>query len=361
MTASRFVNPRSQFFDDSGAVLGGGKMYFYENNTLTDKTTYADVNESTANAQPVLLTAAGRLPNVFFEGTARMILTDADDNQIFDVNDVEAVGGFVSFDVWTGSIEYGQGDIVKGSDGNYYRSLSASNTGNDPTSSPTVWEQITFVGVWNTNITYGAGIVVKDSSGLLWTSLVGSNTGNTPASSPAYWTPATYRTPAWYLLDEVSPTSVTSFQVTGIPADAVQVLITWSDIGVSSNNGSNKNFVRVMDDSTVQTSGYQCDATYYQNSGTTGTLQVSNKLQMNYLGAGSAAQNQWGFATLTKNATTGTWQYVSHGYATASDFEPLYAMGHTPVISGTMNGLEFSNDDGNTYDDGTLSVYYSLE
>lgn len=71
-----------QYFDDNGDPLGGGKLYFYETGTSTQKLTYADISETIPNSHPVVLDAAGRQPDIFFTGYAKAILTDADDVQI---------------------------------------------------------------------------------------------------------------------------------------------------------------------------------------------------------------------------------------------------------------------------------------
>ena len=72
---ARFGEINAQYFDDSGDPLGGGKLYFYESGTTTAKVTFSDINQTIPNPQPVVLTAAGRQPNIFFNGNAKGILT----------------------------------------------------------------------------------------------------------------------------------------------------------------------------------------------------------------------------------------------------------------------------------------------
>lgn len=72
-------NPLAQYFDDNGDPLGGGKLHFYETGTTTEATTYSDEAETTANANPVILDAAGRQPDIFFTGQLKVVLKDADD------------------------------------------------------------------------------------------------------------------------------------------------------------------------------------------------------------------------------------------------------------------------------------------
>jgi hypothetical protein len=68
---SRFVNPAPQFGDISLDALADGKLYFYETGTNDIKVTYADVNESIPNSQPVLLSGSGVVPNIFYTGSAK--------------------------------------------------------------------------------------------------------------------------------------------------------------------------------------------------------------------------------------------------------------------------------------------------
>ena len=68
-----------QYLDSNGDPLGGGKLYFYDSGTTTPATTYSDEAETTANANPVVLDAAGRQPDVFYTGSLKIVLTDEDD------------------------------------------------------------------------------------------------------------------------------------------------------------------------------------------------------------------------------------------------------------------------------------------
>lgn len=68
-----------QFFDDNGVPLAAGKLYFYETGTTTPATTYSDSAESVANTNPVILSSAGRMPDVFYTGSLKIVLKDSDD------------------------------------------------------------------------------------------------------------------------------------------------------------------------------------------------------------------------------------------------------------------------------------------
>lgn len=219
-----------QYLDDAGDPLVEGKLYFYESGTTTPKTTYADINNSIPNTNPVLLSAAGRQPNIFFDGVAKVILTDNNDVQIA-VRDPAGETATDFGDEWVATKIYNATDVVIGSDGIYYRSLINGNQNNNPVTTTSFWTLLYSV-EWNQGITYSVGDVVSYGSqqyqslqnsnlnqnpstqaaywvglsfawlatttyetgmnavgidGVLYTSLQDSNTGNDPATSPAYW------------------------------------------------------------------------------------------------------------------------------------------------------------------------------
>jgi hypothetical protein len=51
-----------QFFDNSGVPLAGGKLYTYAAGTTTPQATYSSISGVTANANPIVLDSAGRVP-----------------------------------------------------------------------------------------------------------------------------------------------------------------------------------------------------------------------------------------------------------------------------------------------------------
>jgi hypothetical protein len=53
----------AQFFDNSGQVLTGGLLYTYLAGTTTPATTYTTSNGLTAQPNPIVLNAAGRVPD----------------------------------------------------------------------------------------------------------------------------------------------------------------------------------------------------------------------------------------------------------------------------------------------------------
>jgi hypothetical protein len=191
---ARIIDAFTQFFDDSGAPLVDGWLKFNETGTNnTDKATWADVNESIPNANPVPLDGAGRCPNVFGTGSFSVISfkdsiitpgTPGEQIQQFD-----PVGGNLegtAFADWNAATIYSIGDKVTGSDGLSYESITNSNQNNNPTSSATNWKQLQIGQVWNTNVTYGLTDSVYGSDGYLYKSRIASNLGNDPTTSPKW-------------------------------------------------------------------------------------------------------------------------------------------------------------------------------
>lgn len=85
---ARFNVPGMVYLDDNGKPLGGGKYYFYDTGTSTPKTTYSDEGETSANSNPVVLAADGRMGDVFFTGQARAVLKTSADVLIEDLDPV---------------------------------------------------------------------------------------------------------------------------------------------------------------------------------------------------------------------------------------------------------------------------------
>ena len=181
---ARFGEINAQYFDDAGDPLSSGKIYFYETGTTALKDTFSDINQTIANTNPVILTAAGRQPNIFFSGTAKAILVDKNDVQIL-VRDPVGQTASVFGDGWVATKIYSADAVVLGSDGQYYRSLAAGNQNNDPTSTSGYWTLLYSV-EWNAGITYQVGAVVSYNN-IQYQSLQNSNLNNNPSSATAYW------------------------------------------------------------------------------------------------------------------------------------------------------------------------------
>ena len=173
-----------QYLDNAGDPLAEGKLYFYESGTTTPKTTFADINNSIPNTNPVLLSAAGRQPNIFFDGVAKVILTDSDDVQLI-VRDPVGETATDFGDEWVATKVYNAVDVVLGSDGVYYRSLINGNQNNNPVTTTGSWTLLYSV-EWNQGTTYQVGSVVTYNDEQ-YQSLQGSNLNQNPSTQTAYW------------------------------------------------------------------------------------------------------------------------------------------------------------------------------
>jgi len=189
----RFVNPTTQYFDNSGNVLAGGKLYFFESNTTTPLDTFSDAALTVPNPNPVILDGGGRVGNVFLGGEYNVVLTDANDRQIWERDPVGDISTTEAFNDWSATQTYSLNDIVEGSDGNFYLSLQNSNFGNDPTSQPSAfWVEILFIRPFNVTATYREGEPTIASNGLLYISQIDSNTNNDPTiDDGTNWLPIT--------------------------------------------------------------------------------------------------------------------------------------------------------------------------
>lgn len=181
---SRYINPGDQYFDNSGNPLAGGVLKFYESGTNTPLIVYSDSAETIIAGSEITLNAAGRVPNIFYTGTARVILEDSDGVQIFDRDPVGGESQFNNFSVWDNSVIYQQYDIVRGSNGLFYESIQNENQGNNPTDNPlsnTAWKEVQLVNIWNTNINYPVGYILREAD-RLYVSLISNNQGNQPST-----------------------------------------------------------------------------------------------------------------------------------------------------------------------------------
>ena len=57
------IGNAQQFFDNNGIPLNGGLLYTYQAGSTTALTTYTDINGAIPNSNPIVMDAAGRLPN----------------------------------------------------------------------------------------------------------------------------------------------------------------------------------------------------------------------------------------------------------------------------------------------------------
>jgi hypothetical protein len=179
----------TQYEDDAGNPLISGKIFIFESGTTTPKDTFADINLTLLNTNPIILTAAGRQPNVFFSGSIKAVLTDSDENQIQVIDPIGGEGLEGSFSDWNSLTIYNIPDIVVADD-KFYISITDGNQNNDPTTDLTNWTEIKFTRVWNTNETYPLNALVQAIDGSLYKSTIDNNTANDPLTDVVNWTSA---------------------------------------------------------------------------------------------------------------------------------------------------------------------------
>jgi hypothetical protein len=89
-----------QFFTDDGIPLAGGFLYSYAAGTTTPATTYTSVTGGTANANPIVLDASGRVPEqvwITIGSSYKFILKDALYTQIWEKDNISVYTGVDPF------------------------------------------------------------------------------------------------------------------------------------------------------------------------------------------------------------------------------------------------------------------------
>lgn len=184
---SRYINPVPQYYLNDGSVASSGKLYFYENkDPNTKKDTFSDEAETIKNTNPVILDGEGRCPPIFGTGRYTVVLKSSQNIQQWSRDDVDLTSVLGQFADWSAIITYRVNDIVRGSDGNYYSSIASNNLGNDPVSSPTLWEELAFLTFWNPNVVYSEDEIIL-YAGNIYSSRIDDNVNNQPDVSLSEW------------------------------------------------------------------------------------------------------------------------------------------------------------------------------
>jgi len=88
----------AQFFTNTGAVLTGGKLYTYQAGTTTPQTTYTTSAGNVARTNPVVLDAAGRVPDGgeiwILPVSYKFVLKDSNDVLIATYDNIFGSGAF---------------------------------------------------------------------------------------------------------------------------------------------------------------------------------------------------------------------------------------------------------------------------
>lgn len=195
----RLITAHNQYDLDDGSVASGCKLYFYvSGDVTTPKTTYSDSALTTPNTNPVVVDAWGRQPDIFFSGTAKLRVHDANDVLLYEIDPIYADetgggggGGAEDDDPWTwydATVTYAANDIVVDrTSRKWYRASVGSNTGNALTNT-TYWVEMGPIHIWNGVHTFAANDFAY-YSGLLYRSKLDANTNQNPISVKSYWEP----------------------------------------------------------------------------------------------------------------------------------------------------------------------------
>ena len=314
-----------QYLDNAGDPLVSGKIYFYESGTTTFKNTYSDINNSIPNTNPVILTAAGRQPNVFFDGVAKAILTNSSDVQIAvrdPVGQTESAFG----DQWVATKIYNATDVVLGSNGVFYRSLTNGNQNNNPINTSGFWTLLYSV-EWNAGITYSAGDVVLYGT-TQYQSLQDSNLNQNPSTVTAYWASIAF---AWlatrtYAINEnvvgtdgILYTSLQNSNINHVPASSAAWWVGTSAAAAASATAAAGSATAAAASETAAETAETNAETAETNAETAETNAAGSATAA----AGSATAAA-GSATAAAGSATAAAGSATSAAATLVDFEALY-------------------------------------
>lgn len=193
----RLIDPFTQYQNNEGDLLSNGKLIFFKAGTVNEYLqTYFDNEEQTPHPLTgVPLDAAGRVPPIFYKGSARIELRNSANVLVDEMDDVGSENFFGDFSEYSSTLSYNVNDKTLFVNGKFYISLQNENFGNDPSLNPgdnSYWSEIRFVKVFNLKETYDFGEVAQDSSGLFWRSTQASNTGHAPTPANSTWWAPTY-------------------------------------------------------------------------------------------------------------------------------------------------------------------------
>jgi hypothetical protein len=187
----QYTNPVPQYFDNDGDILSAGSIGYYENGSTTTKKNTYNADGGVLNKNPVVLSAEGRLPQVWGDGLYTVICrkkpvspyTDPEDGEVvWTRHGYEFATSDGQFGDWNANENYDLNDIRK-YNGDYYQSEVSGNIGNVPSVSTDKWSQIAFLGYWNEDKPDGYAndaIVIKN--GYLYRSLSANNTADPEVS-----------------------------------------------------------------------------------------------------------------------------------------------------------------------------------
>lgn len=344
---ARFGSLDTQYFDDAGNPLVSGKIYFYETGTTTPKNTYADINYTIANSNPVILTAAGRQPNIFFDGVAKAILTKSDDTQILvrdPVGDTASTFG----NAWIASKDYNANDVVQGSDGEFYVSLVNGNVNNNPVTTSGYWTFLYSV-EWSAGTTYKLGSVVTYQT-IVYQSLQNANLNKNPSTETAWWVPielvwsstSTYAINANVVgTDGILYTSLQNANTNHPPASSPSWWVGTSAAAAASASAAATSASNAASSASAASTSASNAATSESNaaaSASTASTQATNA--SNYAAAASTsatnAANSASAASTSASNAAASYDLFDDRYLGAKASDPSVDNDGNPLVTGAM-------------------------
>lgn len=191
----RFADPFTQYQNNEGALLSGGKLIFFIAGTVNEYLqTFSDNEEQTPHPLAgVPLDANGRIPPIFYKGSARVELRDSSGELIDEKDNVGGENVFGDFSDYNPVIVYDVNDKVVTTNGKFFISLQNENVGNDPLleeGNNEFWSEIRFIEVFNLKRTYDNGQIAQTVDGIVWRSKQNENTGHAPTyDNETWWAP----------------------------------------------------------------------------------------------------------------------------------------------------------------------------
>lgn len=185
---SKYINEFPQHFDSNGDPNAFYTVYFglaNQDPKANPKAPFSDAALSNAISPIQVLNATGAYgSDIFLDGEYSIRIEDTlgalwrESPSIFGI----AGGTVPQGDDWDIVRTYALDDIVQGSDGKYYISITGANTGNDPISSLASWSKKANPTIYNVNETYDIDDACLGSDGISYLSIVNANIGNDPVT-----------------------------------------------------------------------------------------------------------------------------------------------------------------------------------
>lgn len=248
---ARYISPVPFIQDVNGKPIVNAKLFFFESGTTALKTIYSDSGLTIPISNPVLSDANGQYTDdIFLDGIYKNVQQDDSGTTTgFDGVTIwtkDPIGDIIEgqFELWLNDNVYNIPEIVLGSNDEYYRSIVDGNQGNDPTISPTKWEELELGRIWNTAVTYAANYSAFGSDGNLYISKTSINQGNDPTSDTVNWRNGTTNT--------ISPTYIVN---TGFTATIDTKALTFDLKGQDLLDPSASNVVSIPFRSETLTTG----------------------------------------------------------------------------------------------------------